>query len=95
MYNVCIFTVRGICTEIFILFYTGKLFVKSHADDSEREITLLKSSISPEDITTGSVMPDILPPGGITSERQRYLFRVVRPFVRDPFKDTTCLEAEE
>uniref|UniRef100_K1R879 Uncharacterized protein n=1 Tax=Magallana gigas TaxID=29159 RepID=K1R879_MAGGI len=73
----------------------GKLFVKSHADDSEREITLLKSSISPEDITTGSVMPDILPPGGMTSERQRYLFRVVRPFVRDPFKDTTCPEAEE
>ncbi|XP_065941872.1 uncharacterized protein [Magallana gigas] len=73
----------------------GKLFVKSHADDSEREITLLKSSISPEDITTGSVMPDILPTGGITSERQRYLFRVVRPFVRDPFKDTTCPEAEE
>nr|XP_034317544.1 uncharacterized protein LOC117686543 [Crassostrea gigas] len=73
----------------------GKLFVKSHADDSEREITLLKSSISPEEITTGSVMPDILPPGGMTSERQRYLFRVVRPFVRDPFKDTTCPEAEE
>uniref|UniRef100_A0A8W8LA80 Uncharacterized protein n=1 Tax=Magallana gigas TaxID=29159 RepID=A0A8W8LA80_MAGGI len=59
----------------------GKPFVKSHANDSEREITLLKSSISPEDITTGSVMPDILPPGGMTSERQRYLFRVVRPFI--------------
>lgn len=91
MYNVRIFTVKGTCTEINLSF----LYSKSHADDSERETTLMKSSISPEDITTGSVIPDILPPGGMTSERQRYLFCDVRPFVRDPFKDTTSPEAEE
>lgn len=73
----------------------GTLFVKSHADDTEREITLLKPTVRHEDLTTGRVMPEILPPGGMTLERQRYLFRMVRPFVRDPFKDTTCPDVEE
>eukprot|EP00105_Crassostrea_gigas_P036727 XP_019920875.1 PREDICTED: uncharacterized protein LOC109618083 [Crassostrea gigas] len=82
-------------TSTFFTNVKGIRKSKSHADDSERETTLMKSSISPEDITTGSVIPDILPPGGMTSERQRYLFCDVRPFVRDPFKDTTSPEAEE
>ena len=64
-------------------------------DGTEREITLLKPTVRLEDLTTGRVMPEILPPGGMTLERQRYLFRMVRPFVRDPFKNTTCSDVEE
>ena len=68
---------------------------RSHADDTEREIKLLKPTVRLEDLITGAVMPEILPPGVMTLERQRYLFRMVRPFVRDPFKGTTCPDFEE
>ncbi|XP_062578888.1 uncharacterized protein LOC134240830 [Saccostrea cucullata] len=73
----------------------GKLFVKCDADGTEREISLLKPIVRPEDLTTGTVMPDIFPPGGMTPERQGYLFRMVRPFVREPHKDSTCPSLEE
>lgn len=71
------------------------MYVRERADQVETEIVLLKSAVTPEDLTANTVMPDIVPPGGISPERQKYLYRMVRPFVRDPYKELTCPNHEE
>ncbi|XP_056013929.1 uncharacterized protein LOC125667802 [Ostrea edulis] len=75
--------------------FPGKMYVRERADQVETEIVLLKSAVTPEDLTANTVMPDIVPPGGISAERQKYLYRMVRPFVRDPYKELTCPNREE
>ena len=66
--------------------------MKECADGPETSVKILKSD--PEALAD-PVMPDIVPPAGLTEQRENYLFRMVRPFVKDPFKDITCPNPEE
>ncbi|XP_061192127.1 uncharacterized protein LOC133200324 [Saccostrea echinata] len=75
--------------------FPGKVYVRETFYHAETEVELLKSSVTPEDLTAVAVMSEIIPPGGISPERQQYLFRMVRPFVRDPYKEMTCPNPEE
>lgn len=35
-------------------------------------------------------LPPVLPSAGLTDERKQYLFKEIRPFVADPYKDELC-----
>jgi hypothetical protein len=64
------------------------MYVKEKADQAETEIVLLKSAATTEDLTANTMMPDIVPLGGLTPERQQYLHRMIRwsgtPLRRSP-----------
>ena len=60
--------------------------VREKLDSPVEEHQLLK--VPPEDVP--STRPAILTPQGLSAERQQELFRHIRPYVRDPYKDVTC-----
>ena len=66
--------------------------MREYADGPETSVKILKSE--PEALAD-QVMPDILPPAGLTRERESYLYRMIRPYVRDPYKNLTCPDPEE
>ena len=65
----------------------GKVFCRKSSDDIEQEIKLLKGSFAAFD---PNVRPRMVLPGGLTRDRQAYLYSRVRPFVQNPWKDVTC-----
>ena len=40
-------------------------------------------------------IPDIVIPPGLSSNRQTYLYRIVRPFVRTEYQEMTCPPSAE
>ncbi|KAK3088694.1 hypothetical protein FSP39_022485 [Pinctada imbricata] len=70
----------------------GSVQVKETCDGVPKSVKLLKSEAT---ALTDPPMPTILPPAGITKERETYLYNMIRPYVRDPFKDVTCPNPEE
>jgi len=68
-----------------IVILLGKVKVKIAADGEAKEIRLLKR---------GKTIPETLPcqlePAGLSPARSWYLFRNLRPFVKDPQKDLLC-----
>ena len=65
----------------------GVVYVKEHADTSELEIDLMKSN--PHWSPHPNELPPVVPPKGLTAERQWYLYDSIRPFCPDEDKDTT------
>lgn len=67
----------------------GILFVKVHADTEEEEFDLMKSS--PPWCPDPTELPSVVPPKGLTADRQWYLHDYIRPFCeKDSDKDSTC-----
>ena len=67
--------------------FPGYVFVKESSDGEERLIKLVK------DITwkpSLSNLPDIIPPPGLTLERQWYLHQKIREFCSENTKDIVC-----
>ena len=64
----------------------GVVYVKISCNDTEKEIKLLKTPWQP----TLANMPNIIPPPGLTLERQWYLFNKIREFCPDESKDLVC-----
>ena len=64
----------------------GVVFVKEQADSPEKRFDLLKDSWSP----SAHELPPIIPPHGLSAERQWYLYEQIRPFCPDDDKDLTC-----
>lgn len=71
----------------------GVVFVKETSDPTEAEVPhqLLRR---PGTVFDGT-LPQVLPPGGLSVERQAYLYKSIRPFVREAYKDTLCPRAHE
>ncbi|XP_062571722.1 uncharacterized protein LOC134233742 [Saccostrea cucullata] len=65
----------------------GFVLCRKSNDDEEIPFKLLKCD--PEFFDTNA-RPRTILPGGLTRERQKYLYQRIRPFVQDPWKDTTC-----
>ena len=63
----------------------GCVFVREHIDSAEVTIKLLKEPAWTPDV---SDLPDVVPPHGLSGERQRYLHKQIRPFCPDQDKDT-------
>ncbi|KAK3082426.1 hypothetical protein FSP39_014609 [Pinctada imbricata] len=69
----------------FSALHPGIVFCKTKPNDEETAVSLF----SAED-TYIQGLPRHLLPGGLSRERQQYLYRHIRPFVRDDAKDDTC-----
>ena len=67
--------------------FPGAVEVKERVDSETHRVTILKSDPS---ILTSVSLPPIIPCGGMSAERQKYLHKEIRPFVADPYKDELC-----
>ena len=78
--------------NVITIITPGYVFVKRRADSEESRILLLL-----HDAPTSSLgdAPTQMVPGGLTEERQRYLYRFVRHLVRPCAQDQTCPAPEE
>lgn len=70
----------------------GCVFVKKRADSVEIKVSLL---VKEAPASSMNDLPVQLTPGGLTEERQRYLYRFVRHLVRPAAQDLTCPAPEE
>lgn len=70
------------------------MFVKKRADSEETKVSLLIKE-APASSMNDLHVPVQLTPGGLTEERQRYLYRFVRLLVRPAAQDLTCPAPEE
>ena len=73
----------------FHLFYFSGSFICSVDADSEKVPVVVRK----EDICAG--LPSEILPGGLNRERQTYLFKNIRPHVREQFRNITCPEFNE
>lgn len=65
--------------------HPGSVFVKEHSESAETEFNILMSDSS---FPRGA--PDVLAPPGLPLQRQQYLYKSIREYVDEPFKDTVC-----
>ncbi|KAI7808698.1 chaperonin [Triplophysa rosa] len=70
-------------------FDPGMVFVKKEAGSDELPFQMLLQGM---DFPDGE--PVILTPPGLSLQRQQYLYKNIRPFVDDPYKDTVCPRPE-
>ena len=68
----------------------GHVFVRERSDSPEVDINLLKDDWSP----SADVLPDRVPPKGLSLTRQWYLYNKIREFCPDSVKDTTLSAPE-
>ena len=82
--------VPGIKKLHHIRFHSGSpgcIFVKERSGSNEEKRCLLKvKSWSP----TADKLPPVLPPAGLSNQRQTYLYKYVREFLSHSMKDRTC-----
>ena len=67
--------------------FPGKVFVRKTSNTPEEQVSIL--TCDPSDIPDNH--PPVISPAGVTTERQKYLYDKVRPFIRnEACKDLTC-----
>ena len=67
--------------------HPGYIFVKERAESTEVKRSILKvKSWSP----VADQLPPVLPPSGLSNQRQWYLFHKIREFCPENLKDITC-----
>ena len=64
----------------------GTVYRKISANGEENSINLLKHDWEPEP----SVLPNVIPPPGLSPNRQWYLYDKIRDFCTDETKDIVC-----
>ena len=67
----------------------GVVLVKSRVEDNFQQVSILKTGVTVPTVMAAG-LPDILPAGGLSRERQTYLYREIRPFVPGEFADELC-----
>lgn len=65
----------------------GYVLCKKSSDDAEVPVRLLKCDVMQ---FVHDARPGEITPGGLTRERQEYLYGRIRPFVTNPWKDVSC-----
>ena len=72
----------------------GYVFLRKGADDEEVSVQLLRCGVD-----TGSDLfktrPAPVQPAGLSQQRQTYLYRNIRPYVRPMYQDATCPAPQE
>ena len=68
----------------------GVVYVRQGIGDEETARCLLKRGMEPPN----AMCPAMLKPAGLTLDRQHYLFKQIRPFVRPACQDITCPEPQ-
>ena len=69
----------------------GKVFFKTMLADAEQEKVLAVQ----HQVARLPPMPDVLPPPGLSLDRQRYLFQHIREYVREDQRDVLCPRPNE
>lgn len=69
----------------------GQMVVKETVDGPEAVRSLLKTS---KEAVSNAGLPAIMPAGGLSAERQAYLFKEIRQFVPPAFQDELCPEPQ-
>ena len=69
----------------------GYVYVKTDIDGPEQRRRILKKNA----LLTDTDRPPVLSPAELTRDRQEYLYRSVRPYVRERYKDLTCPRRQE
>ena len=67
----------------------GKVYIKEHTNSTEREISIFKKGITAAKVQKAK-LPSAIFPAGLTWERQEYLYKEVRPYVKSEYQDITC-----
>ena len=67
----------------------GIVFSRNACDSAESEYNLLKRGVRSTRFSVYN-LPPVLMPGGLSTDRAKYLHKDVRPFVRPEFRDTLC-----
>ena len=67
----------------------GQVSMKCLSDGEEKTINILKRGITVRTVQRAA-LPRVIHPGGITRERQQYLYDKVREHVWPEFRDITC-----
>jgi hypothetical protein len=70
----------------------GIVVARKGCGQPDEEFHILKN---PEHRFASVVRPPVVQPGGLSSERARYLFKKVRPYVRPCHQDSTCPRPSE
>ncbi|XP_065195728.1 uncharacterized protein LOC135827131 [Sycon ciliatum] len=65
----------------------GIVDVKKLVDDNFTPVAILKTAA--EQVQAAG-LPNVLPPGGMSRERQTYLYKEIRPYVADQWQDEVC-----
>lgn len=63
----------------------GVVVVRTSSDSEEIEVQVLRPRAQ-----FPASLPPVLPAGGLSRQRQEYLYKNVRPYVRPSFQDITC-----
>lgn len=66
----------------------GIVSFKETARDHEEQFSFLKPGIQISAVP--EILPQPIPPPGLDQARQEYLYRHIREFVEDPWKDVLC-----
>ena len=66
--------------------HPGVVFVKERSDGVEVSKTILRKNVA---IQRGE-RPSVIPEGGLSHQRATYLYRFLRPLVREEYRDVTC-----
>lgn len=64
----------------------GQVFVRERSDTPENKLNILKEPWSPDP----TVLPDVIPPRGLSPDRQWYLYEQIRPFCPVEDMDSVC-----
>lgn len=64
----------------------GVVFVKTDRDADEINIQGIRAGVH----FTRDELPEVIEPRGLSQQRQAYLFKTVRPFVRPLFQESLC-----
>ena len=67
----------------------GVIHAKEHLESPEVKISIFKRGVNAVKVRSAGI-PDEISPGGLTRERQEYLYTQVRPFMRPGYEDITC-----
>ena len=67
----------------------GKVYVKEHTNSVEKEISIFKKDVTAAKVCKAK-LPKAILPAGLTRERQEYLHKEVRPYVKLEYQDVTC-----
>lgn len=70
----------------------GVVVVKQNCDADEISFNILRNEGF---VFQQDMLPVIIPAQGMTSARQEYLYRTVRPYVRPCYQDVTCPRPED
>ena len=68
---------------------TQEVYIKEHITSTKREISIFKEGITAPKVQKAK-LPSVIFPVGLTRERQEYMYKEGRCYVKSEYQDITC-----